>query len=249
MPPTAASLPEQDHLHDPIRIVTWNCHGSVGSDRRCRPERIVEHVRRLDPDVLALQEVDGRAHFGRRPGAFRFFAEAFGGHVVEARTTGEGDRAYGHLLWSRVPLVGGEVHRLPGPGLEPRAAIAARLATPAGPLGLIAAHFGLSPRGRRRQAGFIAARVTAAEADMPMLILGDFNEWARGPVHRTLAAVLPEHAAPRSWPSRWPLARMDRIYLRGEGASLTVCVDRQADGASDHLPVVVELRLPKAPAA
>ena len=41
-----------------VRVMTWNIHGGMGPDGAMTCERIVALVRRADPDVLALQEVD-----------------------------------------------------------------------------------------------------------------------------------------------------------------------------------------------
>jgi len=43
-----------------IRVVTYNVHSCIGTDRRVDVERIVEVLRALDPDVIGLQEVDVR---------------------------------------------------------------------------------------------------------------------------------------------------------------------------------------------
>ncbi|MCB8839308.1 endonuclease/exonuclease/phosphatase family protein [Aurantimonas sp. VKM B-3413] len=251
MPKTAASPPDREPGADQVaeaagperlRVVTWNCHGSVGRDWRCDPERTLSVIERLQPDLLALQEVDGRSHLGRRARAFEFFAERLGGHVAEARTLRRPDRDYGHLLWSRRPIRPVAVHALPGPGIEPRAAIEIVIdRTDGGVLNVLSAHLGLSQKGRQRQSMQIAGLVAAWAG--PGLVLGDFNEWRLGTVHRVLSSRLPHHAAPRSWPSLMPLARMDRIYLSSGLLPKRAFLDEEAAKASDHLPLVADLML------
>src|SRR5258708_34481671 len=47
------------------RIVTYNVHRCVGNDRRLNVPRIVEVLAALEPDIVALQELDvGRARTG-----------------------------------------------------------------------------------------------------------------------------------------------------------------------------------------
>jgi len=47
------------------RIVTYNVHRCVGNDRRLDVARIVEVLAGLEPDIVALQELDvGRARTG-----------------------------------------------------------------------------------------------------------------------------------------------------------------------------------------
>ena len=40
--------------------MTWNIHGGIGPDGLHDLERMLAVIRRADPDVLALQEVDSR---------------------------------------------------------------------------------------------------------------------------------------------------------------------------------------------
>ena len=40
-----------------LRVVSWNVHGCVGTDRRFAPDRTAEVLRALRPDVALLQEV------------------------------------------------------------------------------------------------------------------------------------------------------------------------------------------------
>ncbi|MEF2552070.1 endonuclease/exonuclease/phosphatase family protein [Aurantimonas sp. A2-1-M11] len=244
----AASPPDRDRAPGAVlRAVTWNCHGAVGADRRCDPARTLATIARMQPDILALQEVDGRSHLGRRRRAFEFLSagltEADGGHIVEARTVRRTDRDYGHLLWSRWPVVSATVHALPEPGFEARAAIEAVLATPAGRLRVLTFHLGLLPRQRRAQARFLAERVDAA--DEPVLAMGDGNDLRLGgSLHTCLAPRLPVHVAPRSFPGRWPLMRLDRIYASAGFLLAAHRVDAPSGPASDHRAVVADLAWP-----
>ncbi|WP_152044928.1 endonuclease/exonuclease/phosphatase family protein [Aureimonas psammosilenae] len=226
-----------------FRVVTWNVHGGVGRDGRCDLERVAEALLALRPDVAALQEIDGRTHLGRRPRAFERIAEALGGHVVEARTTGRGDKAYGHLLWSARPFARAAVLRLPGGRLEPRAVIDAETPTPAGLMRILASHFSLGAADRRSQAAYVAER--CAGTDRPTIALGDFNDWRldKGPVHGALGAVLPELATLRTFPARRPMFRLDRIYASRALHLHGVDVGREAGALSDHLPLVADFRV------
>ena len=40
-----------------VRLVSWNVHGCVGTDRRFEPHRTADALARLCPDVALLQEV------------------------------------------------------------------------------------------------------------------------------------------------------------------------------------------------
>ncbi|MBB3948751.1 endonuclease/exonuclease/phosphatase family protein [Aureimonas jatrophae] len=221
----------------PLRCLTWNLHGFIGEGRRPDPERSLRVIREIDADVAALQEVDGRTRLGRLPKAFERLTAGLGGFVLEARLFGEGETAYGHMLWSRYPL-SGEVVLLPGPGNEPRGVIRARVETPRGPLHVLATHFGLRPQARRRQAEAVAGLVGSG----PTIALGDFNEWnPKGGVDRRLRAVLSARAALASWPAQRPLVPLDRAYAGGGARIVGARTAPATAPASDHLGLVVDL--------
>jgi endonuclease/exonuclease/phosphatase family metal-dependent hydrolase len=85
-------------------------------------------------------------------------------------------------------------------------------------------------------------------SDAPLLVAGDFNDW-RLRAHETLArAGLREvHASrlgflPRTFPARWPLLRLDRIYVRGVRAHRPVALARRPWAhLSDHYPLAAEV--------
>jgi endonuclease/exonuclease/phosphatase family metal-dependent hydrolase len=87
----------------------------------------------------------------------------------------------------------------------------------------------------------------AGIADRPFdttVMMGDFNEWSeRGAVRRALARTLPARTRHRTFPARWPLLMLDRIYCRPHTAMVESWVDRQARTTSDHLPVIADIRL------
>ena len=47
-----------------VRIATYNIHRCRGMDRRVVPQRIVDVLREIDADVIALQEVIGAGPVG-----------------------------------------------------------------------------------------------------------------------------------------------------------------------------------------
>ena len=222
--------------------MTWNIHAGIGPDGRHDLARVVSLIRRHAPDIVALQEIEARARTGAAQ-SFRLLREALGGHAIEAPTVAEEDGHYGHMLVSRWPIREAARHDLSFPGREPRRAIVATLLPPAGPLRVISAHFGLRMRERRRQAARLAA--LAGDGPSPALVLGDFNEWARwGAVYRAFARVLPARTRHRTFPAHLPLFALDRIYCRPGEILERSWTDRGATKASDHLPVVAEIRLP-----
>jgi len=224
-----------------VRVLTWNIHSGIGPDRTYDLARIVELVRRHDPDIVALQEIDSR---GRSPAdlPLPYLKQALGAHAAEARTITAQDGHYGHAVISRWPILSVKLHDISVRRREPRCAIETRIVAPGGPLHLVATHLGLGLRERRRQAALLAS-LAAAGRDTTVM-LGDFNDWFRqGSVRRALAKVMPARTMFRTFPASCPLFMLDRIYCRPERALVRSWTDREARAISDHLPVVAEIAL------
>lgn len=226
-----------------IRVMTWNIHGGIGTDGVRDLPRIVARVRAHEPDIVALQEVDSRGRGAGEEPAFEMLARSLGRHTAEARLMTAPDGDYGHVLISRWPIVDPARHDITLPGREPRAAIEATVATPLGPLHVVAAHLGLSVRERQKQAQRLAAISAAGPACS--VTLGDFNDWVwHGSVQRALSDLMPARTRHKTFPSRLPLLALDRIYARPADALQRSWTDPAAQSASDHLPLVADLRIP-----
>jgi endonuclease/exonuclease/phosphatase family metal-dependent hydrolase len=228
-------------LPDAARILTWNIHKGIGSDRRYDLERVIDLARRHGPDIVALQEVDSR---GRDPTNLPLAAlkQALGSHAAEARTIVAEDGHYGHVLISRWPLETIILHDVSIGRREPRCAIDAVIRTPRGPFRAIATHLGLGLGERKRQIGKLVTLARAADPNEGMVMLGDFNDW-HGEVRRALDGLLPAWSFLRTFPARRPIFKLDRIFCRPAGALTQCWTDAEAASASDHLPVIADLAL------
>jgi endonuclease/exonuclease/phosphatase family metal-dependent hydrolase len=222
-----------------IRVLTWNVHSCIGTDRRFDPERVQAILRTLDPDIAALQEVDSRRDL--RDG-FDLLGNTLSGHSAEVRTVRTADRDYGHMLLSRWTIGSWAHHDISFRRREPRSLIEARIDTDAGPVSVLAAHLGLNHGERREQVQSIAA---LADADrLPTVILGDFNEpTGNGAAGRTLDRLFRSVGRQATFPSYWPLLPLDRIWFEAGLDLLDAGVHRDARGASDHLPLWADLAL------
>ena len=83
----------------------------------------------------------------------------------------------------------------------------------------------------------------ADQSTLTTVVMGDFNDWMwPGSVQNILATKLPARTPHRSFPARFPLLKLDRIYCRPAPALLSSRVDRTAGEISDHLPIIAEIR-------
>ena len=67
-----------------VRVMTWNIHGALGRNRRFDLAKIIALIKRHDPDVIALQEVDVRTRRGGFVDEPLELATALGMHYVYA---------------------------------------------------------------------------------------------------------------------------------------------------------------------
>ena len=223
-----------------LRVLSWNIHGGVGPDRRYDLDRVVELAAAHDADVVALQEIDSRGE--REASPLRKLKEALGEHAAEARTISAPDGHYGHAVISRFPLEETRVHDLSFGAREPRCAIATEVAAPGGRLRLVTTHLGLSILERRMQAARLAELAQASRG--PCVVMGDFNDWfSFGWVRSRLKRELPARTMQRTFPSSWPVLRLDRVYCGRPARLLRSWTDARARTVSDHLPIVADIVL------
>lgn len=230
-----------------LRVATYNVHGCVGRDGRCDPGRVAEVIRRIDADVIGLQEVDERCPLtltrGLRP--VEVLARGGGYRAVFGATMRAPDGEYGNVLLTRHPAVEIRHVDLSVPGAEPRAVLDVVVKAAMGPVRVLLTHFGLRLRERHRQTELLLSLLDE-RAPVPLVLLGDFNEWVpRASTVRRIEARMGMTPRPRSFPARWPLLPLDRIWVRPREAlrGLEVFADGLSSVASDHLPVYADLDL------
>jgi len=221
-----------------ITVATWNIHGGVGLDGRRRPARIGDVLARMDVDVVALQE------FAAPRGMldeFRTELEsrlAMRAHVAVTFRTQR--REFGNAILSRRPILDAKDIDLAFGAREPRNAIELMLDVDGTPLRIIATHLGLGAAERRAQAARLASRLL--ETSGPTILLGDFNEPRRIGSLGTLQSQVGFATTPATFPSPFPLLRLDRIFVTQPlRAALRVQRDYRSRMASDHLPLLADI--------
>lgn len=226
-----------------LRVATYNVHGAVGADGRYDPMRIVKIIKAIDPDILAVQEIDTRRprHGGLNQfeliGAETGLTGVVGGNIRDH--SGE----YGNALFTRFKVGGSRRIDLSVDRREPRGALDVELETPLGDIRVIATHLGLRGAERRIQIDRLIGGLGGSGGRT--LLLGDLNEWLPGSNRRLrrLTGRFPEGWCARTWPSRRPIFALDRIYAapKPRRAESLVWRTEGARSASDHLPFVVTM--------
>jgi endonuclease/exonuclease/phosphatase family metal-dependent hydrolase len=219
-----------------IRIMTWNVHGTFNLNPHFDIDGVCAIIERWAPDIVALQEVDSR---GRSDDIFGRLADAVGEHRVEARSIVAEDGHYGQALLSRWPFAAEpKITDVSYQEREPRRAISASVRCPLGEITVIATHLGLSMHERYAQARAIVDLIDKRRS----IVLGDFNDWFWvKSVRRVLASHCPVRTRLRTFPSRLPVLRLDRIYATPDGNIVNAWTDSKACAYSDHLPVLADI--------
>ena len=222
-------------------VASYNIHKCVGTDGKRDPGRIVDVIGEINPDIIALQEVDTR--FGERKGLLHLerLEREHGLVPVPLTKPSAAHGWHGNIVLYRKGLVS-HVHELTLPGLEPRGALVTELdIAEEKTVRIIAAHFGLLRRSREQQARAIV-ELMRRDRKRPTLVLGDLNEWRAGPksaLHGFSPAFGPLQPSAPSFPSRLPFLALDRIIPNQPGLISDVVAHETplSRVASDHLPI------------
>jgi endonuclease/exonuclease/phosphatase family metal-dependent hydrolase len=137
-----------------MRVVSWNIHWGCGKDGRIRIHAIIDVLRKLNPDVICLQEVasnhpelEGNAAANQ----FKQLTGAFGGYHAVSEAPSEiyknnMPRLFGNLLLSKFRISQVHRHLLPwppdpdSPAGMPRGMIEGVIDAPGGKLRVLTTH-------------------------------------------------------------------------------------------------------------
>ena len=162
-----------------LRIATYNIHRCRGMDRRVMPARIIEVLREVDADVIALQEVIGAGPAGA--GQAEEIGAGLGMGWVMASVRRLRNHLFGNVVLSRCCVTHHSQYDLSWRTCEPRACQRVDLEiSPGRTLHVYNVHLGTAVLERRYQAPRLASYVHDRRVTGPKIILGDFNEWMRG---------------------------------------------------------------------
>jgi endonuclease/exonuclease/phosphatase family metal-dependent hydrolase len=210
----------------------------IGLDGKRDLSRTAGVINQMELDLIGLQEVDN--HTGEAGDDLGFLGQQTGMEVIAGPTMRRATGDYGNALLTRLPLLHVERYDLSIGHHEPRGLLIVHQDWHGKGLQVAVTHLGLRPAERRRQVRIMIERLSSGERT-PLILMGDFNEWLiRGRPMRWLRDHFGPVSSPRTFPSRWPLFRLDHIladppvYLH----SLKTYSIRTARDASDHLPLV-----------
>lgn len=225
-----------------LKFASYNIHKAVGLDGKRDPDRIVTVLREIDADVIALQEADRR--FGDRASVLprQLLDDHSPWRAVPLGMRPDSIGWHGNALLVRREIEVRNAAPVALPTLEPRGAIRADLLVGSQRVRVVGMHLDLSGLRRRHQLLAILAEVGS---ETPAVLMGDFNQWSRA--RGAMREFRPEWQVldcGRSFPSRQPLAPLDRIVASRHWTCAESGVHHSplAARASDHLPIFARLK-------
>lgn len=243
-----------------LTVLTVNLHKGFGFlNRRFILHELREAVRAVSADVVFLQEVLGEheLHAARIPAwpqapHYEFLADSLWSDFAYGRNAVYPQGHHGNALLSKFAITHHRNHDVSIEGPERRGLLHSVLRLAEGrELHAICVHLGLRESHRQRQVERLCQLIDSLPADAPVVVAGDFNDW-RQRAHRQLSRcagleevfVHARGAAARTFPARWPLLALDRIYVRGASVRQPIVLPRRPwSHLSDHAPLAAEIRL------
>jgi len=214
-----------------LRIATYNIHkGFSHFNRRMMVHELRAQLRALNVDIVFLQEVQAvHDHHALRfrdwptEPQYEFLADEVWQDYAYGRNAAYDHGHHGNAILSRYPIVNAQNQDISDHRYERRGLLHCEIAVEGVRLHCLCVHLALHARGRARQVSALTARVRRlVPAAAPLIVAGDFNDW-RNSAGRQLVSELDIREVfrdtrgrpARTFPSAFPLLRLDRIYARG----------------------------------
>lgn len=245
-----------------FKVITLNAHkGFTFLNRRFILHELRAAVREVGAEMVFLQEVLGshERHSARHANwpdnpQYEFLADtiwpqfAYGCNAVYPH----GD--HGNAVLSKFPIVHHANRDVSVGKPERRGLLHCILEIPGHDVQVhaICTHLGLRESHRQKQLELLSRMIeNDIPPDAPLLVAGDFNDW-----RETASSVLARRAglvevfqqaggrSPRTFPARYPLLALDRIYVRNvQVEQPVVLTGKPWSHLSDHAPLVVQITL------
>jgi len=242
---TLVSFPQRVGLPPQLRplvVMTYNIAGHDELFDGDHVRNVAEVIQRLDPDIVALQEVhrgtwqsrfrDQLAELESRTGLHGYFAPSY------VRWGGE----YGNAILTRGQIVRAQVHPLPCLG-EPRSLLEVTIRIQQATITVYVAHLAtwgrLNAAIRAEQLQCLAEVVRTSR--YPYLLAGDFNTGPHAPEMEAFRRKNVAQLASESIGPTFPLWNEQIDYIFADHGWQVRASRAWPINASDHFPVTAEL--------
>ncbi|MDB5874947.1 MAG: hypothetical protein JWQ07_4389 [Ramlibacter sp.] len=246
----------------PLTVMTVNTHkGFTTFNRKFILPELRDAVRKVGADVVFLQEVLGtheehEKKVDRWPEAphYEFLADSIWPQFAYGRNMVYPKGHHGNAVLSKFPISHFQNHDVSIIGPEKRGLLHCVLQVPrhAQDVHVICVHLGLAETHRQQQLDLLC-QIARSEMpqDAPLIVAGDFNDWRRrahdvlwreAGLREVFVSAYGEPA--KTFPARFPLLALDRIYVRNCSVHLPMVLPRRPwSHLSDHAPLAAEIHL------
>lgn len=237
-----------------LSVVTYNIHKGfgVGKIRFLLPQ-MKKAIMTLQPDILFLQEVQGRhqkqeKRLSQWPSSpqFEFIANNCWPYYAYGKNATYQAGHHGNAILSKYPLLDYENINVSKIARASRSLLHGVIEFNGKEIHLLCVHFGLFKDERIKQVATLIDRISeSVPNDAPLILAGDFNDWRKELLHdletglglkEAVKEIFGDHA--KSFPALRPALQTDRIYFRGVTLMTADCLKGKPWRLlSDHLPL------------
>ena len=242
-----------------LTVMTVNTHkGFTTFNRKFILPELRDAVRKVGADIVFLQEVMGTNGQHKRGNwdepHYEFMADEIWPQYAYGRNMVYPKGHHGNAVMSKFPIVHYQNHDVSVAGPEKRGLLHCVIRMPGHTTNIhaICVHLGLAESHRQQQLELLCDIVRSeVPPGTPLIVAGDFNDWRRR-AHEILERevglrevfVDAYGEAAKTFPARFPVLSLDRIYVRDASVHLPVVLPRRPwSHLSDHAPLAAQIHL------
>ncbi|MGE3973278.1 MAG: endonuclease/exonuclease/phosphatase family protein [Bdellovibrionales bacterium] len=239
-----------------MKILSYNIHKGFSTlNSKFVLSSIKKAIRTVGADMVFLQEVLGQHEKHSQnhkdwPTQFEFLADEMWPHYAYGKNAVYSEGHHGNAILSRYPIIKWENWDISTNQREKRGLLHSEIKLPKDQIIVhaICLHLDLLEKGRQLQADRLHAHIKKIPKEMPLILAGDFNDW-RSRISEKLFRELGMKEAFEEWsgehaktfPSFFPLLRLDRIYYRHLKLKNVECLSGKPwNQLSDHVALMAE---------
>lgn len=235
------SLPIFVYSQQKMNIMTYNIRNGVGMDDVSDYQRTADVIKKYNPDIVAIQEIDSMTNRSSQRFVIKEIADLSNMNYTFAPAIDYDGGKYGiGILSKEKPL---KIYQLPLPGREEQRTF---LITEFKDYVFICVHLSLTPEDQETSISIIGKELS--KIDKPIFIAGDFNAEPDSKAINLLKDkfdILSPLGA-TTYPANRPIEAIDYIAIN-KNQSKKFKVDKafvlDEPVASDHRPILVELSI------
>lgn len=229
------------HTQNDLRIMTYNIRNGMGMDMKPDYKRTANVINQFHPDIVAVQEVDSVTNRSNKRFVLGELSDMTGMHYSYAPAINYDGGKYGiGLLSNEKPL---QTQHIPLPGREEARVL---LIAEFEKFVFLVVHLSLTPEDQLASIGIIEKELIKIKK--PIFIAGDFNAYPNSYIIKQLSKRFKVLTPPeKTYPADIPEECLDYIALDKNTYKPKLFKNSfviNEPEASDHRPVLLDVRLP-----